>query len=286
MRPARRGFTLMELLGTIVVLLTLSALILPGVSTAREAARRMQCRSNLGQLALALHNYHAAHRVLPPGCVNETGPVRLGTATDNHFGWMVQILPQIDEANTWRLLDFTKTSYQHAASAPPMPQLLRCPDAPAGGHSYAGCHHATPAPIDVDNNGVLFLNSSVCLPEVRDGLAYTLLAGEIVNNPALGQWFQGTEATLRYSGGADSQDAAAADVQAYLDYYESLQAPELASSAALPAPGGFRSLHGGGSNYALADGSVRMISSHVGADVLRRLGNRHDGQVIEELELQ
>src|SRR3954454_1772275 len=104
----------------------LIALLLPAVQQAREGARRMQCRNNLCQLALALHNYHAAHRVLPPGCVNETGPVMAGVTTDNHFGWIAQILPQLDEANLWRQFDFRLTSYQQATISRLAPSVLVC----------------------------------------------------------------------------------------------------------------------------------------------------------------
>jgi prepilin-type N-terminal cleavage/methylation domain-containing protein/prepilin-type processing-associated H-X9-DG protein len=62
-----RGFTLVELLVVIAVAGALTALLVPAVQQAREAARRLQCANNLKQLALAASSYHEGHATFPPG---------------------------------------------------------------------------------------------------------------------------------------------------------------------------------------------------------------------------
>jgi prepilin-type N-terminal cleavage/methylation domain-containing protein len=281
MSQSRRGFTLLELLVVIAIIAILIALLLPAVQQAREAARRMQCRNNLGQLALALHNYHAAHRVLPPGSVNETGPVKVGVATDNHFGWIAQILPELDEVNVWKQFDFSKTSYEQTSLYLSAPGILRCPSGPGASSCYAGCYHETAAPIDADNNGLLFLNSSVRMQDITDGRAHTLLVGEVISSSA-GAWYQGTEATLRYTG--DGMDDIRSGAPA-ASMFAGITPASTGSGATGPLvviPLKFGSPHSDGAHMATADGAVRFVSLRVDRQILRQLGNRRDGEVIAE----
>lgn len=103
-RTVRSGFTLIELLVVIAIIAVLIALLLPAVQQAREAARRTQCKNNLKQLGLALHNFHDTYSRFPPGCANDKIP--FGTsASGGGWGssWKVYILPYIDQAAIFNL---------------------------------------------------------------------------------------------------------------------------------------------------------------------------------------
>lgn len=109
-RPLRRrtGFTLIELLVVIAIIAILIALLLPAVQQAREAARRSQCKNNLKQIGLALHNYHDSFSVFPYATAHASsnGGTPTGTNVLNHSGW-VMLLPYIDQMALYNQFNFS-----------------------------------------------------------------------------------------------------------------------------------------------------------------------------------
>ncbi len=104
----RRGFTLIELLVVIAIIAVLIALLLPAVQQAREAARRSQCKNNLKQLGLALHNYHDNLKVFPFSTSgNQSGGSNCSIGVGKNHTWNEFILPYIDQAPLYNSIDFT-----------------------------------------------------------------------------------------------------------------------------------------------------------------------------------
>jgi len=106
-RRRRLAFTLIELLVVIAIIAVLIALLLPAVQQAREAARRTQCKNNLKQLGLALHNYHDTFNRLPVTHFNVNQP---GATWDQQEKgtYFCRLLPFIEQAPLFQLIDFKK----------------------------------------------------------------------------------------------------------------------------------------------------------------------------------
>ncbi|MCY2965287.1 MAG: DUF1559 domain-containing protein, partial [Planctomycetota bacterium] len=203
-------------------------------------------------IGLALHNYEMAHRWLPPGSVDPGRPI-VNVAQGYHVGWITQLLPHLEEANTWRHWDFSVGVYDpaNAPAARSAISVLNCPSsllsaAAVGGTSYAGVHHDTEAPIDIDNNGVLYLNSRVGYRDLRDGASQTLFLGETLGSEFPRGWASGSNATLRNAGAPPS-----------------VMAQNISSSICIPM-----------SHF------TRFLSENINGQIFKSLAHRADGSLL------
>jgi prepilin-type N-terminal cleavage/methylation domain-containing protein len=97
-RRCRSGFTLIELLVVIAIIGVLIALLLPAVQAARESARRTHCFNNLKQYGIATHNFHQTYGRLPPYWSENI------TTKFPDGGWIVQLLPYLEQQNAYDLV--------------------------------------------------------------------------------------------------------------------------------------------------------------------------------------
>lgn len=127
----REAFTLVELLIVIAIIGILVALLLPAVQSAREAARRASCTSNLKQLAIGVHAYHDVHHRLPPlynGRLDWRS-VSFGLET---FSWRVEILPFIEQRQLFGQFDYSRLATDPKSQAPinHSIEIMSCPSSP------------------------------------------------------------------------------------------------------------------------------------------------------------
>lgn len=307
MHRRRSAFTLIELLVVIAIIAVLIALLLPAVQQAREAARRTQCKNNLKQFGLALHNYHDTFLSFPPGYV---GVIPNNDCSNSHpdapgWSWSVFILPFVDQSPLYSQLGAAGTR-QAVCSAPtgaqadpsvgnPLLQkvplkVFMCPSAndpdqnPARivGSSHAKSNYAGVAGVDwsgVDATGTkgLFVDAIVTVIRISDCLDGTS------NTVAIGEKFRrdlDTDPTVQVPG----------------EYYGATwvgYAPDTRAGNAVGLLGlttyavngfsvnAFASRHAGGLQFLLADGSARFISENADQKTLSHLGTVNEGQVTD-----
>jgi prepilin-type N-terminal cleavage/methylation domain-containing protein len=287
----RSGFTLIELLVVIAIIAVLIALLLPAVQQAREAARRTQCRSNLKQIGLALHNYHDGANTFPPGWIGVTGG-QTDVNGMNGWGWASQLLPQLDQASLYNSLNFLVkvgdpvnaaarikplTVYRCASDIGPQRWTINSagtstPLADVAAASYAGVFGKD----EVDNcdglavglpctsDGVFFLNSRIGFRDVTDGLSNTLLVGEHQTRQSAGWLYtwtgviaSGDEPIVRVLGDTD-----------------------VTPNSATVRIDEFASYHTGGAQFLLGDGAVRFIGTNIDLTVYRNLSSRAAGDLV------
>lgn len=185
----------------------------------------------------------------------------------------------------------TQSFYDPKQGPPELPSLsplsvasvsgLACPsDATSsnGKSSYAGVHHSVEKPIDVDNNGLLYLNSSESLDTIPDGTTTTLLAGEVKLSGDSLTWFYGDRATLRNGNNLGNSARLNLEQNTLVGQYANMTDDEVQQSRMQQQlqVGTFGSNHSYHVNFVYADGSAKPMNRQVSPIVLERLMNRHD----------
>ena len=289
----RRGFTLIELLVVIAIIAVLIALLLPAVQQAREAARRTQCRNNLHQIALALHNYHDTHGLFPPGMV-------IGVDTSGSAGWSgavpfttwtTLLLPFLDEVAVYNSYNFDISSHlgpNNTAVASNF-QQLNCPSdsgptqislhSPMWGPTtyngvcgtwggrgtnqwnLSGKPVSASAGVIGDSLGMFYGNSRVRVRDIRDGTSQTVVVGEVRRNSATSgccvwamEWYGHS-----WSGTYWPMNPSGAN--------------EIYS---------FASMHEGGSFFTFADGSVKFLSENIDMTTYRALSTCAGNELVDD----
>jgi len=300
-RVLSRGFTLIELLVVISIIAVLIALLLPAVQQAREAARRTQCRNNLKQIGLAMHNYESTHSVFPSGMFEDTNPGSTGLGASG----FTMMLPYIDQANSFAKYNFSEmygSTNNRAVLNQVIPAFIcpsmniarevplnACNEIGAIG-SYLLCEGT--AAYQSPSRGmfpfvspVFFGTTSrpVRVADVTDGTSNTMAVGEssyryklynwssCAGNPALA----GTPKHGYSRWGVGYPGAALGNTRNALGSGQRLNNFTSAST-----PTGFASDHIGGVTFLLADGSVRFISENIDYNTLDSLATRSGGEVV------
>ena len=299
-----RGFTIIELLAVLGIIAVLLALLIPTIVETRERARQVQCTNNLKQIALSLRSYLTCYEMLPAGATIPQGRSDGGGPPGDPMSWMAQILPYLEQSYIANSLNETFGAHDPVNRTVAITRIntFICPSTRQdgayaipegfGGSTYAGCHHDVEAPIGKNDRGVFFLDSGVTESQVSDGMSQTFFIGEI---PLPGEpgWISGTRATLRNTGhplgGVNlgpgllhlkDGKIPVTDEVSLEELERMMRAGEIDHHTSFV--GGFGSRYHTGAFFSLGDGSARFIHSTIDPDVYRRLGNRDDGEIIDD----
>ena len=151
------GFSLVELLVVIAIVGVLISLLLPAVQAARESARRIQCKNNLKQLAIATASFETNRGVLPNSAITEPQHltydkkpyVAFDPKSGKQFSWAVLLLPMLEQQSLYDQFDFSKTVFEQDKN--PQEQFVpsfQCPSDDASGLFFIGSNLTVKKPFD------------------------------------------------------------------------------------------------------------------------------------------
>jgi prepilin-type N-terminal cleavage/methylation domain-containing protein len=278
----RSAFTLIELLVAIAVIAILVSLLLPAVQQAREAARKTQCRNNLHQYGIALHNYVGVHKLFPPSSTSdvEQGGWIDAPASRHLHSWHIMTLPDLDQSTLYQQVD-QKASSLHQNNrnvARARLPFQRCPSYTGRtfsadesytrlGPEYATTNYvamgATAAGVIYGGNtglfapdGIMFPLSSTRIDDVTDGTSDTFLLVES-REEAFSVWVDGgvmAVVATRYDEANSPTYAGKGTALNQRPYFE-YELPRV--------EWGPSSMHSGGAFHLFADGGVRWVSDNI-----------------------
>ena len=312
MRVQRRAFTLIELLVVIAIIAILIALLLPAVQQAREAARRTQCKNNMKQMGLALHNYHDTFNGFPYGQMNGIGQVPVGSLENRSQNGLVMLLPYIEHANLYSTLDFNAPFGIYNNGTAPVVTLT--------GANLAAKAVKMTAFICPSDNGIQFITDGLHYGcgTTGQGISYKSSYGLSVNATHQPGLWSGQAITSRTAFGGnsfsnirdftDGTSNSALVIENVFTCRSGQIAPWacaqhagtgtrllgginkwLQVSTGISIPGRVEnynvnasSLHTGGCQVLLGDGAVRFLSENTNQLTLNNLAYISDGQVLGE----
>ena len=261
-RQKPRGFTLIELLVVIAIIAILVALLLPAVQQAREAARRSQCKNNLKQIGLAMHNYHDVMNTLPPGWVDNP------SATNRDWGTGTFLLPYMDQAGMYEALpvglNFIPAANTNILFQTPLAAWV-CPSdtgPPLNRYygSYAKSNYVVSTQIGRGNSSTRFR-------DITDGLSNVLMHGERALKPG------GTGGVNRQPGAIVFGRHNSSTASSHFRANHKINGPTTITSATNPVSGdgsctryNASSPHTGGVHFLFCDGAVKFLSENLEAD--------------------
>jgi prepilin-type N-terminal cleavage/methylation domain-containing protein/prepilin-type processing-associated H-X9-DG protein len=304
------GFTLIELLVVISIIAVLIALLLPAVQAAREAARRAQCLNNLKQIGLALHNYHDAVGVFPPGYISAqapgSNPITGGNDTGSGWAWGSMILPQIEQDSLFHAINFSLSVTPAANSTVSVMRITTylCPsdstpdvvpvrDATnsktvdqVGTSNYVGVYgigEVGDAPGG--GMGMFYRNSRIAIRDVVDGTSQTLAIGERSHNlsyvtwtaRSIGGWLFKTSS---FEGGTDKFAPDPEECWTQVLGPIGLEDGPRTPNHPMAHVEDFWSRHPGGVNFLFADGSIRFVKDGISPGVYQALATRAGQEVV------